>query len=112
MREAEKYVRQSQGVIVCLELAIVPRHKISSKIDVRWLWILSPELVHECRTASLCGTEGSMNVCGQRSHHFKSEIHPFGCIQAADDEIGRYAYADEGDGERRERGIGRKVCHP
>lgn len=61
---------------------------------------------------SLCGTGASKNVRGQRSHHFKSEIHSFRCIQAANNEIGRYAYADEGDGERRERGIGRKVCHP
>jgi len=77
-----------------------------------WMRILSLELVHECPTTSLCGSGGGMNVRGQRSHHFKSEIHSFGRVQAADNEIGRYAYADEGDGERRERGIGRKVCHP
>ena len=93
-------------------MAVIPRHKISSKIHVRWLRVLSSELIHELPTISLCGTGGRMNVRGQRSHHFKSEIHSFGRIQAANNEIGRYAYADEGDGERRERGIGRKVCHP
>jgi hypothetical protein len=92
-------------------LAVIPRHKISSKIDVRWLRILSSELVHECPTTSLCGTGGSMNVRSQRFHHFKGEIHSFGCIQAANNEIGRYAYADDGDGERRERGIWRIICH-
>jgi hypothetical protein len=84
----------------------------SFKSDVRGRPRFSPfEYVHQCLAASPGRGIGIMNMSRQRSHLFISEIHAFGCVQAADNKVCWYTYADNGDGERRERGIWRKICH-
>jgi len=42
----------------------------------------------------------------------KARFIPLASFKQPHNEIGWYAYADKGDGERREKGIGRNVCHP